>query len=190
LYTPTFFELPGGVKVKTTPKTIIMAVLFAVSAFTFAIKVLMPTTTRIIIPGEDPIIVGEIFGYTQFDVAIISVSTIILALSSFYLLFANSIGSKNISSVTENANSSEIDVAFALRLLDGDKRKIFNEIVEAKGEILQSDLHVVTGFSKAKITRILDYLELKGLTVRKSYGMTNKVIINRDMRAEKERIRR
>ena len=175
---------------KTTPKTVIMAVLFAVSAFTFALKVLMPTTTRIVIPGEDPIIVGEIFGYTQFDVAIISVSTIILALSSFYLLFANSIGSRNAPLVTERSNSLEIDMAFALRLLDGDKRKIFNEILEAKGEILQSDLHATTGFSKAKITRILDYLELKGLIVRKSYGMTNRVIINRDMRAEKERVGR
>lgn len=165
---------------KTTPKTVIMAVLFAVSTFTFAIKVLMPTTTRIIIPGEDPIIVGEIYRYTQIDVAIISVSTIILAFSTFYLLFANSIGSKNALLITENSNSSEIDVDFALRLLDGDKRKIFNEIVEAKGEILQSDLHAVTGFSKAKITRILDYLEIKGLVVRKSYGMTNKIAINRN----------
>jgi uncharacterized membrane protein len=165
--------------VKTTPKTIIMAVLFAVSAFTFALKVLMPTTTRIIIPGEDPIIVGEIFRYTQFDVVIISVSAIILAFSTFYLLFANSIGGRNASLITENDNSSEIDVVFALRLLDGDKRKIFNEIVEAKGEILQSDLHAVTGFSKSKITRILDYLEVKGLIVRKSFGMTNKIVLNR-----------
>jgi len=175
---------------KTNPKTIIMGVLFAVSAFTFAIKVLMPTTTRIIIPGEDPIIVGEIFRYTQLDVAVISVSTIILAFSGFYLLFANSMDRKSALLINENSNSSEIDIAFALRLLDGDKRKIFNEIAEAKGEILQSDLHAVTGFSKAKITRILDYLELKGLIVRKSYGMTNKVIINRDMRAEKERVGR
>jgi uncharacterized membrane protein len=56
---------------------------------------------------------------------------------------------------------------------------VFNEVVEADGEILQSDLHVQTGFSRAKITRILDYLELKGLIVRKSYGMTNKVVIKR-----------
>jgi len=175
---------------KTNPKTIIMGVLFAVSAFTFAIKVLMPTTTRIIIPGEDPIIVGEIFRYTQLDVAVISVSTIILAFSGFYLLFANSMDRKSALLINENSNSSEIDIAFALRLLDGDKRKIFNEIAEAKGEILQSDLHAVTGFSKAKITRILDYLELKGLIVRKSYGMTNKVIINRDIRAEKKRVGR
>ena len=35
---------------------------------------------------------------------------------------------------------------------------------------------------KAKITRILDYLEVKGLIIRKSYGMTNKIIVRRDMR--------
>ena len=64
--------------------------------------------------------------------------------------------------------------------MDGDKRQVFNEIVEANGEILQSDLYSQTGFSKAKITRILDYLELKGLIIRKSYGMTNKIVINRN----------
>jgi uncharacterized membrane protein len=168
--------------VKTTQKTIFMAVLFVLSAFTFTIKVLMPTSTRIVIPGEDPIIVGEILRYTHLDVVIISVSTIILVASSFYLLFANSIGTKNASLIAENEDSSEIDVAFALRLLDGDKRRIFKEIVEAKGEILQSELHTKTGFSKAKITRILDYLEIKDLIVRKSYGMTNKIVLNRKKR--------
>jgi uncharacterized membrane protein len=163
---------------KTLQKTVLMAVLFAVSAFTFAIKVLMPTSTRIIIPGEDPIIVGEILRYTQFDVAIISVATIILAASSFYLLFAKSLDKKQPSTYGPNPDPSEIDVAFALHLLDGDRRKIFYEITQANGEILQSDLHIKTGFPKAKITRILDYLELKGLITRRSYGMTNKIILN------------
>jgi uncharacterized membrane protein len=166
---------------KTTPKTAIMVVLFAVSAFTFVGKLLMPTPIQIVIPGEEPIVVGQIFRYTQFDVAIISVSAIILAASSFYLLFANSGDNQNIPSiVVEKRDASELDVRFALRLLDGDKRQIFNEIVEANGEILQSDLHAQTGFSKSKITRILDYLELKGLIIRKSYGMTNKIVINRN----------
>ena len=164
---------------KTTPKNAIMTVLFAVSAFTFAIKILMPTTTLIVIPGEEPIIVGEIIRFTQIDVAIISTSSIILAFSTFYLLFASSVGNKNALSLTDNSNSSKIDIDFALHLLDGDKRKIFNEVVEAKGEILQSDLHAITGFSKSKITRILNYLEMKGLVVRKSYGMTNKIVINK-----------
>ena len=164
---------------KTTPKTVIMAVLFAVSAFTFAGKLLMPTPIQIVIPGEEPIVVGQIFKYTQFDVAIISISAIILAISSFYLLFKDSSDIQNVTPIiVEKHGTSELDVTFALRLLDGDKKKVFNEIIEANGEILQSDLHTQTGFSKAKITRILDYLELKRLVIRKSYGMTNKIVIN------------
>ncbi len=165
---------------KTTPKTIFMAILCALSAFTFTIKVLMPTSTHIVIPGEEPIVVGEIFRYTQLDVVIISVSTIILVASSFYLLFANSLDTKNSLPIATNNDPPEIDVDLALRLLDGDKRKVFSEIVEAKGEILQSDLHTRTGFSKAKITRILDYLEVKDLIVRKSYGMTNQIVLNKN----------
>lgn len=167
---------------KVKPKMVIMSVLFAVSAFMFAGKLLMPTPIQIVIPGEEPIVVGQIFRYTQFDVAIISVSAIVLAVSSFYLLFANSGDMKDVMSIVveKPADSSELDVKFALRLLDGDKRQVFTEIVEAGGEILQSDLHAHTGFSKAKITRILDYLELKGLIVRKSFGMTNKIVINRN----------
>jgi len=165
---------------KSKQKLAIMATMFAVSAFVLAGKVLMPTPIQIVIQGEEPIVVGQIFRYTQVDVAIISVSAVILALSSFYLLFVNSIETRKILPTAEKKDTSELEIAFALRLLDGDKRKLFNEIVEAGGEILQSDLHAHTGFSKAKITRILDYLELKGLTVRKSYGMTNKIIIDRN----------
>jgi len=96
------------------------------------------------------------------------------------LLFVSSIETHKLSPAAEKRDTSELEIAFALRLLDGDKRKLFNEIVEAGGEILQSELHTQMGFSKAKITRILDYLELKGLTVRKSYGMTNKIIIDKN----------
>jgi uncharacterized membrane protein len=166
---------------RISPKIVIMAVLFAVSAFTLVGKLLMPTPIQIIIPGEEPIVVGQIFKYTQFDVAIISISAIILAISCFYLLFVNSGNNQKVAPIViKKRDAEELDVMFALRLLDGDKRQVFNEIVEDNGEILQSDLHAQTGFSKAKITRILDYLELKGLIIRKSYGMTNKIVINRN----------
>jgi uncharacterized membrane protein len=165
---------------KTKPRTLIIAVLFAVSAFTFVGKLLMPTPIQIIIPGEEPIVVGQLFRYTQFDVAIISISTITLVASAFYLLFGN-FDNQNISPIiVEKNDTPKLDVTFVLHLLDGDKKQVFNEIVESNGELLQSDLHAQTGFSKAKITRILDYLELKGLIIRKSYGMTNKIIINRN----------
>jgi len=160
--------------------------MFAVSAFALAGKLLMPTPIQIVIQGQEPIVVGQIFRYTQFDVAIISISAIILAASSFYLLFVNSVEAPQVLPAPEKKDNSELEIAFALRLLDGDKKKLFNEVVEAGGEILQSDLHAHTGFSKAKITRVLDYLELKGLIVRKSYGMTNKIIIKNSLMEPKK----
>ena len=165
-------------------KTVFMAVLFTVSAFMFVGKLLMPTPIEIVIEGEEPIVVGQILSYTLIDIVMISVSAIVLGISSFYLLFSDFIETRRALPAVGRIDASELDVKFALRLLDGDKKKVFSEIVEAGGEILQSDLPTQTNFSKAKITRILDYLERKGLIIRKSYGMTNKVIINRDMHME------
>ena len=164
-------------------KTVLMAVLFAASAFILVGKLVMPTPIQIIIQGEEPIVVGQILSYTQIDVIMISVSAVILGISGFYLLFSDLIKTRALPPV-EKIDTSELDAKFALRLLDGDKRKVFSEIVESGGEILQSELPVRTGFSKTKITRILDSLERKGLIIRKRYGMTNKAIINRNMRME------
>ena len=167
---------------RVSGKTVFMAVLFAVSAFMFVGKLLMPTPIEIVIEGEEPIVVGQILSYTLVDIVMISISALILGISSFYLLFSDFIETRRALPTVEKISTSELDVKFALRLLDGDKRKVFSEMVEAGGEILQSELPIRTGFSKAKITRILDYLERKGLIIRKRYGMTNKVVINRDMR--------
>lgn len=165
---------------KVSGKTVLMAVLFALSAFVVVGKLLMPTPIQIIIQGEEPIIVGQILSFTQVDVIMITVSAFLLGISGFYLLFSDFIETRRVLHF-EKADSLELDAKFALRLLDGDKRKVFSEIVKSGGEISQSELPVRTGFPKAKITRILDYLEMKGLIIRKSYGMTNKVIVNKDM---------
>ena len=169
---------------RTSRKTVLMGILFTISAFTLVGKLLMPTPIQIVIQGEEPIVVGQILSYTLVDIVMISISALILGISSFYLLFFDFIETRRALPTVEKIGTSELDAKFALRLLDGDKRKVFSEIVEAGGEILQSDLPTRTNFSRSKITRILDSLERKGLIIRKRYGMTNKVIINRNMRME------
>ena len=64
-----------------------------------------------------------------------------------------------------------------LRLLEGDDRRIFLTIKESGGEVLQKDLIEMTKMSNAKVTRVLDRLEDKGLIVKERHGMTNKVRI-------------
>ncbi len=75
---------------------------------------------------------------------------------------------------TATANSPELE-DLAVRLLDGDERRMMRVIVEAKGDLLQRDLVRITAFSDAKVSRLLDRLEERGLIVRERHGMTNRV---------------
>jgi len=61
------------------------------------------------------------------------------------------------------------------RLLNGDEKKLYEIIANMGGEILQKDIVARKTFSKAKVTRLLDKLEGRGLIIRERYGLTNKV---------------
>lgn len=62
-----------------------------------------------------------------------------------------------------------------VKLLDEDERRMYLEIRDHDGEVLQRDLVALGIFSKAKVTRVLDKLEAKGVVVREAHGMTNRV---------------
>lgn len=64
-----------------------------------------------------------------------------------------------------------------LQMLDADELRLYEMIRAAGGELLQ--MHVVSSkiFSKAKVTRLLDKLEKRGLVVRERHGMTNRIRI-------------
>ncbi len=72
------------------------------------------------------------------------------------------------------ASAPELE-EFALRLLDGDERRLMRAIVQARGNVLQRDLVAATAFSDAKVSRLLDRLEGRGLVVRERQGMANRV---------------
>lgn len=61
--------------------------------------------------------------------------------------------------------------------LDKEEKIIIKAVEEAQGTIFQSDLVDKTGFSKVKVSRILDRLEGKQMIERKRRGMTNIVIL-------------
>jgi uncharacterized membrane protein len=66
-----------------------------------------------------------------------------------------------------------------LRGLSSDERIVLENVIEAEGAIFQSELIEKTKFSKAKVTRILDKLEGKGLVERRRRGMSNVIILKR-----------
>jgi len=62
-------------------KTVLMVMLFVVSAFMFVGKLLTPI--QIVIEEEEPIVVGQILSYTLVDIVMISVSVIVLGDKQF-----------------------------------------------------------------------------------------------------------
>lgn len=61
--------------------------------------------------------------------------------------------------------------------LNKDEKVLMKIIEEADGTIFQSDLVEKSGFSKVKVSRILDKLEARQFLERKRRGMTNVVVI-------------
>jgi len=64
-----------------------------------------------------------------------------------------------------------------LAKLNADEKNALEKVIESQGTIFQSDLVEKTGFTKVKVTRILDRLEGQGVIERKRRGMTNVVIL-------------
>lgn len=61
--------------------------------------------------------------------------------------------------------------------LNDEEKKIYSLIKEKEGSAYQADLIKETGFSKVKMSRILDRLETKGILERKRRGMTNIIVL-------------
>lgn len=91
--------------------------------------------------------------------------------------------SRTITSPSTSSSASPDDghseaVYLTLRLLNGDERSMFRAIMDSGGEALQKDLIPRTKMSDAKVSRVLDRLEEKGVVSKERYGMTNKVRID------------
>lgn len=118
------------------------------------------------------------------DVLLVSIGSVLLGLSLMYLLILSFVSERQYQDVIETkkfagtnlVNGMQEKWKNILETLTGDEREIYQLIYNTKGEILQKDI-IVSDFSRAKVTRLLDYLENRGLIERKSYGMTNKVVL-------------
>ncbi len=61
--------------------------------------------------------------------------------------------------------------------LDSDEKRFYALLKAGNGSRYQSDIIRETGYSKVKVTRILDRLEGKGIVERRRRGMTNVILL-------------
>ncbi len=64
-----------------------------------------------------------------------------------------------------------------LKELNTDQKAVMEKIIQSDGTIFQSEIVEKTNLPKAKVTRILDKLEGKGIIERRRRGMSNVIIL-------------
>jgi len=79
--------------------------------------------------------------------------------------------------VPEEAVKAKTDWDKTLRNLSGDEKEVYEKIMASEGMIFQGSLVEQTGFPKAKVSRILDKMEGRGLLERRRRGMSNAIVL-------------
>jgi uncharacterized membrane protein len=62
-----------------------------------------------------------------------------------------------------------------LRILSGDEKTIYFTILDAGGEMFQKELVARTRMSNAKVSRMLDQLDSRGILTKQRHGATNRL---------------
>lgn len=75
------------------------------------------------------------------------------------------------------------NVEKTLKFLDGDEKALLSALIESGGEAFQSDLARSAGLSPLKVHRRLSRLSSKGVVRKVKHGMTNKVVLDDDLKA-------
>ena len=75
------------------------------------------------------------------------------------------------------AKQQKMKITESIKTLQDDEKKILKVINDNEGFILQGDLIEKSGYSKVKVSRILDRLEAKNLVERRRRGMSNIILL-------------
>jgi uncharacterized membrane protein len=163
----SLIRILGSMKQKNP--LIVMAV-FIISVIILVIKLFEPKPIQILIEEGKALPVESSGLFTFGDVLLMVISAWIAGMTLLYLLYKEEKEEEPKDSVS----------AFVMRVLKGDEKKIYQQLLDTGGEMLQKDLVLSSGFGKAKVTRLLDKLEKKGLITKTRHGMTNKVTLKKE----------
>jgi uncharacterized membrane protein len=143
------------------------------SSFSVFIRVMTPTTVQIIIEGNI-VQLNEIpHIYNSWDMAVTSVSCFVLGSSLIYLLLIG----KNEHIQNRGLSIRETWNNLLENLSNDDEKELVQLIIAEGGTIFQSQLVEKSGYSKSKVSLVLDRLEARNILERRRRGMSNVIIL-------------
>lgn len=103
---------------------------------------------------------------------------------SIMLLFSGIIllaGGLSLWSLTREKEIGAVKERLTSMLLLPEERTIIGELKKSKGNMTQSQLVRNTGLSKVKTHRIINKLSAKGIVKKYPYGLTNKIVLEKEI---------
>ncbi|MCZ2809739.1 MAG: hypothetical protein O2V44_10330 [Candidatus Bathyarchaeota archaeon] len=149
--------------------------IFGLIASTFAIfvKVMTPTTVQFTI--DKSVIefsnIPEIYGSS--DMILVSISCFVMGSSLVYLWLID----RNEPVLTDVSSLKSRWNGLLEKLSNPDEKRIVSLIIDEGGTIFQSQLVDRSGYSKSKVSLLLDRLEAKKILERKRRGMSNAIVL-------------
>lgn len=136
------------------------------SAILIFIKLLQPTTLQIIVNEEVIQSTSIPTVYSLLDLIAVAIGSMVFSTCFFHLIKPNN--------ATTLAPPNPEHWSRTLQgLVDADEQTVYRIVVDAGGTMFQGELVEQSGFSKTKISLILDRLEAQRILERKRYGMSN-----------------
>lgn len=142
-----------------------------ISSFVLTVKLLQPVSVQVII-GEGTVeLTQQPSFYVLVDVLMIAASAFIGGVCVVCL--ALGVGESE-----DDRKREEIDLTSVVDSVDDDSEKVvLGLLAESGGSMFQSDIVNMSGFSKGKVSLVLDRLEARGIVQRNRSGMTNLITI-------------
>ena len=149
--------------------------IFGLIASTFAVfvKIMTPTNVQFRIDGSVIEVTNIPEIYFSTDMILISISCFVMGSSLVYLWLID----KNQPVPTGASDLRRRWDELLAKLTNPDEQKIVSLIIEEGGTIFQSQLVDRSGYSKSKVSLILDRLEAKKIVERKRHGMSNAIVL-------------
>ena len=143
------------------------------SSFMIFIRVMNPTSVQIIIEGNIVEISEIPHIYNSWDMAVTSASCFVLGSSLIYLLLDDK--NERVQNGVPSVRESWDDLLE--KLSSNDEKEIVKLIIAEGGTIFQSQLVDKSGYSKSKVSLVLDRLEAKKILERRRRGMSNVIVL-------------
>ena len=154
-------------------KVAISIVILTASVILLFNRLFSPQPIQIILETGEEVVTQTSNYFSLSDVLFLLVLSFLIGSLTIYLFYSTD--TRETLKKLNKERNKENKYDMIIPLLKGDEKRVFLEIINSKGEILQNKLVLKTGFTKVRVSRALSGLEKKKLILKERYGLTNKI---------------